>query len=117
MKQLRLLLTDGGHPSISTGLERVLGVAIDPRDQRLFVNADQNDDTLVVSYEMDNGVAVLDSIARFYSLISPTWPQWRKVHLTALEAIDFVGDGGGSNGWDAQDTSKLLGAILRDSEP
>ena len=116
--EVALDLTADTH-RFQPGSERgVLGVAIDPRDQRLFVNyTDQNDDTLVVSYEMDNGVAVLDSRREVLFIDQPgLGHNGGRLHFDRLgNLLISSGDGGGSNGWDAQDTSKLLGAILRDS--
>ncbi len=114
--EVALDLTADTH-RFQPGSERgVLGVAIDPRDQRLFVNyTDQNDDTLVVSYEMDNGVAVLDSRREVLFIDQPgLGHNGGRLHFDRLgNLLISSGDGGGSNGWDAQDTSKLLGAILR----
>jgi len=99
------------------GSERgVLGVAIDPRNQRLFVNyTDQNNDTLVVSYELEDGIAALDSRREVLFIDQPgIGHNGGRLHFDLLgNLLISSGDGGASSGWDAQDTTKLLGAILR----
>ncbi|MEK9884745.1 MAG: PQQ-dependent sugar dehydrogenase, partial [Acidimicrobiaceae bacterium] len=114
--EVALDLTADTH-RFQPGSERgVLGVAIDPRNQRLFVNyTDQNDDTLVVSYELENGVAALDSRREVLFIDQPgLGHNGGRLYFDRLgNLLISSGDGGASSGWDAQDTTKLLGAILR----
>jgi len=114
--EVALDLTDDTH-RFQPGSERgVLGVAIDPRNQRLFVNyTDRNDDTLVVSFELEDGVAVLDSRREVLFIDQPgLGHNGGRLYFDRLgNLLISSGDGGASNGWDSQDTTKLLGAILR----
>jgi len=114
--EVALDLTADTH-RFQPGSERgVLGVAIDPRNQRLFVNyTDRNDDTLVVSFELEDGVAVLDSRREVLFIDQPgLGHNGGRLYFDRLgNLLISSGDGGASNGWDSQDTTKLLGAILR----
>jgi glucose/arabinose dehydrogenase len=99
------------------GSERgVLGVAFDPRDGRMFVNmTDLADDTRVISFELADGVAIADSRREVLFIDQPAVGHNGGRMLFDDDGHLFIGsgDGGGSNGRDAQDTTKLLGAILR----
>jgi glucose/arabinose dehydrogenase len=99
------------------GSERgVLGIAFDPRDGRMFVNlTDVDHNTRVVSFELDDGVAVTESRREVLFIEQPGIGHngGGLVFDAAGNLYIGSGDGGASNGWDAQDTTKLLGAILR----
>jgi glucose/arabinose dehydrogenase len=99
------------------GSERgLLGLAFDPRDGRLFVDlTDLNDDTRVFSFEVRDGVIVPET-RREVLFIEQPGVGHNGGHLVFDSAGNLYigsGDGGASNGRDAQDRSKLLGAILR----
>lgn len=99
------------------GSERgILGLAFDPRDRRMFVNmTDADQDTRVISFELDGGVVIPDSRRQVLFIDQPAVGHngGRMLFDAAGNLYIGSGDGGGSNGRDAQDTSKLLGAILR----
>ena len=109
-------LTDQTFPD-EPGSERgVLGIAFDPRNGRMFVNyTDRSDDTQVVSFELVDGVAVADSRRQVLSIEQPgVGHNGGRLTFDADGNLYIAsGDGGGSNGRDAQDTTKLLGALLR----
>jgi glucose/arabinose dehydrogenase len=102
---------------VEPGSERgLLGIAFDPRDGRMFVNFTGRDNhTRVVSYAVVNGVATLPSRRDVLFVQQPGVGHngGRLVFDDAGHLYVGMGDGGGSNGRDAQDTTKLLGAILR----
>jgi len=99
------------------GSERgILGLAFDPRDQRMFVNYTDNDqNTRVSSFELEDGVAIAESRREVLFIEQPGVGHngGRMLFDAAGNLYIGSGDGGGSNGRDAQDTTKLLGAILR----
>ena len=100
------------------GSERgVLGIAFDPRDGRMFINyTDLADDTNIVSYELDDqGRAIADSRREVLFIDQPGLGHngGRLIFDADGNLYTGSGDGGASNGWDAQDTTKLFGAILR----
>ncbi|NND76498.1 MAG: hypothetical protein HKN44_15990, partial [Ilumatobacter sp.] len=99
------------------GSERgILGIAFDPRDGRMFINmTDLDNDTRVLSFELDGGVAVPDSRRDVLFIEQPGVGHngGRLLFDAAGNLYIGSGDGGASNGRDAQDTTKLLGAILR----
>lgn len=99
------------------GSERgILGLAFDPRDRRMFVNYTDNDqDTRVISFELDGGIVIPDSRREVLFIDQPAVGHngGRMLFDDAGNLYIGSGDGGGSNGRDAQDTTKLLGAILR----
>jgi glucose/arabinose dehydrogenase len=99
------------------GSERgVLGLAFHPDDGRMFVNyTDRADDTRVVSYALSDGLADPASVRSVLSIDQPGVGHngGRLQFDTAGNLYIGSGDGGASNGRDAQDTTKLLGAILR----
>lgn len=99
------------------GSERgLLGLAFDPRDGRLFVNlTDVADDTRVFSFEMKDGTIDMTSRREVLRIEQPGVGHngGRLVFDDAGNLYIGSGDGGGSNGRDAQDPTKLLGAILR----
>ncbi len=109
-------LTDQTFPDTPGSERGVLGVAFDPRDGRMFVNyTDEDDHTRVVSYELVDGVAVIESRREVLFIEQPGVGHNGGRLIFDPEGNLFIGsgDGGASNGWDAQDTEKLLGAILR----
>jgi glucose/arabinose dehydrogenase len=102
---------------IETGSERgLLGIAFDPRDGRMFLYfTDRDNDTRVISLAM-NGNAPDPGQRREVLLVD----QPGLGHKAGDMQFDAngnlfiaLGDGGGSNGRDAQDPTKLLGKILR----
>jgi len=99
------------------GSERgLLGLAFDPRDGRLFVDlTDLDNNTRVYSFELRDGVIVPESRREVLSIEQPGVGHngGRLVFDDAGNLYIGSGDGGGSNGRDAQDPSKLLGVILR----
>jgi glucose/arabinose dehydrogenase len=99
------------------GSERgLLGVAFDPRDGRMFVDyTDLDQNTHVVSFEMIEGVADPTTRREVLFIEQPGLGHkgGRLVFDKAGNLIIGSGDGGGSNGRDAQDTTKLLGVLLR----
>jgi glucose/arabinose dehydrogenase len=99
------------------GSERgLLGLAFDPRDGRMFVDlTDLGDDTRIYSFELRDGAIVRESRREVLSIEQPGVGH-NGGHLVFDAAGNLYvgsGDGGGSNGRDAQDPEKLLGAILR----
>lgn len=100
------------------GSERgVLGLAFDPRDGRMFVNyTDTNHDTRVASWAVDDAGVADPASRREVLFIEQPGVGHNGGHMFFDGAGNLFigsGDGGASNGWDAQDTTKLLGAILR----
>jgi glucose/arabinose dehydrogenase len=107
----------GEVPPYQPGSEQgLLGIAFDPRNGRMVLHFDdRNGDTHVVSYAMTN--ATVDPASR-WDILQQEQPGLG--HKGGQLAFDrdgnlyiALGDGGGSKGRDAQDMSKLLGAILR----
>lgn len=102
---------------VEPGSERgLLGIAFDPRDGRMFLNFTGRDNhTRVVSFAVRNGVAALPSRREVLFVQQPGVGHngGRLVFDDAGHLFIGMGDGGGSNGRDAQDPTKLLGAILR----
>ena len=102
---------------VAPGSERgLLGIAFDPRDGRMFVNFTGRDNhTRVVSFAVTDGVA--DPATRrevlFVEQPGVGHNGGRLVFDDEGHLFVGMGDGGGSNGRDAQDGTKLLGAILR----
>ena len=99
------------------GSERgLLGIAFDPRDDRMFLNyTDRDNDTHVVSFRVEDGAVVRRS-RREHLFIEQPGIGHNGGHLVFDDDGHLFissGDGGGSNGLDAQDTDKLFGAILR----
>ncbi len=99
------------------GSERgVLGVAFDPRDGRMFVNyTDIDHDTRVVSFELVDGVAVPESRREVLFIDQPGLGHngGRLLFDAAGNLYVASGDGGASSGRDVEDTTLLLGTILR----
>lgn len=102
---------------LEPGSERgLLGIAFDPNDGRMFLNlTDIDHDTMVISFELADGVAIPDSRREVLAFDQPGLGHNGGRLLFDSNGNLYIGsgDGGGSNGRDAQDTSKLLGAILR----
>lgn len=107
----RTAVIEGG--SSETG---VLGIAFDPRDNRMFVHfTDVEGANVVASWELDAGIADTES-ERF--VIGQPQPGaghngGGMVFDRAGNLFVGIGDGGASNGDDARDLSNFLGAILR----
>jgi glucose/arabinose dehydrogenase len=109
-------LTSDTFPDAPGSERGILGIAFDPRDGRMFINyTDANDDTRVVSYELDGNVAVPESRREVLFIAQPGVGHngGDLFFEPSGNLIISSGDGGGSNGRDAQDTTKLLGALLR----
>ncbi|MEM9516149.1 MAG: PQQ-dependent sugar dehydrogenase, partial [Actinomycetota bacterium] len=100
-----------------SGSERgLLGLDFDPRDGRLFVNlTDLDNNTRVWSYEMADGAIVPETRREVLAIEQPGVGHNGGGLLFDPDGNLFIssGDGGGSNGRDAADTSKLLGVIMR----
>jgi glucose/arabinose dehydrogenase len=82
----------------------------------MFVNyTDRSNDTQVVSYAFTDDRADPNSVRTVLSIDQPgVGHNGGRLHFDAGGNLYIgSGDGGGSNGRDAQDTTKLLGAILR----
>lgn len=103
--------------TLEPGSERgLLGIAFDPRDGRMFLDmTDRDNDTVIVSYELVDGVAVAESRREVLAIDQPGLGHngGRLVFDADGNLLIASGDGGGSNGRDAQDTTKLLGVLLR----
>lgn len=109
-------LTDQTFPDTPGSERGVLGIAFDPRDGRMFIDfTDVDDHTRVVSYEIADGVAVPESRREVLFIEQPGVGHngGRLYFDPEGNLLIASGDGGASNGWDAQDTTKLLGAMLR----
>lgn len=109
-------LTDDTFPDTPGSERGVLGVAFDPRDGRMFVNyTDIDDNTRVVSYELVDDIADAETRREVLFIEQPGVGHNGGRLVFDPQGNLFVGsgDGGASNGWDAQDTTKLLGTILR----
>ncbi len=109
-------LTDQTVP-FEPGSERgLLGLAFDPRDGRLFVDyTDLDGNTNVVSYELDGGVAD-PATRRSVLFIEQPGLGHNGGRLLFDETGNLYvssGDGGASSGRDVEDTTKLLGVIVR----
>jgi Glucose / Sorbosone dehydrogenase len=94
----------------------LLGIAFDPRDGRLFLHFnDRDNNSHVVSYAMSVGKP--DPATRREVLAVEQPGLGHKGGQLAFDAdgnlLIAFGDGGGSRGRDAQDMTKLLGAIVR----
>ena len=94
----------------------LLGIAFDPRDGRMFLHFNDGDNNShVVSYSMANGEP--DPATRRNVLVVEQPGPGHKGGQLVFEAngnlLIAFGDGGGSRGRDAQDMTKLLGAIVR----
>ncbi len=94
----------------------MLGIAFDPRDGRMFLYlTDRSNDTNVISMAMRDGAP--DPATRRQVLFIEQPGLGHKAGDLQFDAAGnlfvAVGDGGGSQGRDAQDGSKLLGKILR----
>ncbi len=115
-QSLVLDLTSDTFPDAPGSERGILGIAFDPRDGRMFINyTDANDDTRVVSYELVDNVAVPESRREVLFIEQPgVGHNGGDLYFEPSgNLIISSGDGGGSNGRDAQDTTKLLGALLR----
>ena len=104
--------------TVETGSERgLLGLAFDPRNSRMYLDyTDLDNNTRVISFELDDdAVAVPDSRREILFIEQPGIGHNGGRLLFDDDANLYIGsgDGGGSNGRDAQDSSKLLGVILR----
>jgi hypothetical protein len=102
---------------VEPGSERgLLGIAFDPRDGRMFINfTGRDNNTRVVSYQLIDGIAVPESRREVLFVEQPGLGH-NGGHLVFDDAGHLfigMGYGGGSNGRDAQDRTKILGAILR----
>lgn len=109
-------LTNDTFPDAPGSERGILGIAFDPRDGRMFINyTDAQDDTRLVSYELADNVAVPESRREVMFIAQPgVGHNGGDLYFEPSgNLIMSTGDGGGSNGADAQDTSKLLGALLR----
>jgi glucose/arabinose dehydrogenase len=99
------------------GSERgLLGLAFDPRDGRMFVDyTDLDQNTHVASFDVVDGLA--DPASRREVLFIEQPGLGHKGGRLVFDAVGNLligsGDGGGSNGRDAQDTTKLLGVLIR----
>ncbi len=94
----------------------LLGIAFDPRDGRMFLHFDDRDsNSHVVSYAMSAGKPDPASRREVIAVEQPGLGH--KGGQLAFDAAGNLliafGDGGGSRGRDAQDMTKLLGAIVR----
>ena len=94
----------------------LLGIAFDPGDGRMFLHYnDPDSQTHVVSYAMADGAP--DPGSRREVLVQEQPGVGHKGGQIAFDSSRnlylALGDGGGSNGRDAQDTGKRLGAIVR----
>jgi glucose/arabinose dehydrogenase len=102
---------------VEPGSERgLLGIAFDPRDGRMFLDYTGRDNhTRVASFALVDGVAARESRRDVLFVEQPGVGHngGRLVFDGAGRLFIGMGDGGGSNGRDAQDPTKLLGAILR----
>ena len=103
---------------VEPGSERgLLGLAFDPRNSRMYLDyTDLDNNTRVVSFELDDAaVAVPDSRREILFIDQPGLGHNGGRLLFDDDGNLYIasGDGGGSNGRDAQDTTKLLGVILR----
>ncbi|MGA9279455.1 PQQ-dependent sugar dehydrogenase [Ilumatobacter sp.] len=103
--------------AFESGSERgLLGLAFDPRDGRMFLDyTDLENDTRVVSFELVDGVADPASRREVLFIDQPGLGHngGRLVFDEVGNLLIGSGDGGGSNGRDAQDTTKLFGSLLR----
>lgn len=99
------------------GSERgMLGVAVNPRDGRLFLNfTDLQNDSHIVSYALVNGLPDLASRREVIFIEQPGLS-----HKAGMLVFDDLGrlyasfgDGGGNAGRTSQDYQSLLGSILR----
>ena len=102
---------------VEPGSERgLLGIAFDPRDGRMFINfTGRDNNTRVVSYLLSDGVILPESRRELLFVEQPGLGH-NGGHLVFDQVGNLfigMGDGGGSNGRDAQDRTKILGAILR----
>ncbi len=100
------------------GSERgILGIAFDPLSGRMFIDmTDLDNDTRVISFELDDAGAAIPASRREVLFIEQPGVGHNGGRLLFDAAGNLYigsGDGGASNGRDAQDTTKLLGAILR----
>jgi glucose/arabinose dehydrogenase len=103
---------------VEPGSERgLLGLAFDPRNSRMYLDyTGLDNNTRVVSFELDDAaVAVPDSRREILFIDQPGLGHNGGRLLFEDEGNLYIGsgDGGASNGRDAQDTTKLLGVILR----
>jgi glucose/arabinose dehydrogenase len=103
---------------VEAGSERgLLGLAFDPRNSRMYLNhTDLDNNTRVISFELDEAaVAIPESRREILFIEQPGLGHngGRLVFDDDGNLYIASGDGGGSNGRDAQDTSKLLGVIMR----
>jgi glucose/arabinose dehydrogenase len=103
---------------VEPGSERgLLGLAFDPRNSRMYLDyTDLDNNTRVISFELDDAaVAVPESRREILFIEQPGLGHngGRLVFDHAGHLYIASGDGGGSNGRDAQDVTKLLGVILR----
>ncbi len=106
---------------LAPGSERgLLGIAFDPLDGRMFLHfTDQNSatggDTHIVSYEVADGRAIPESRREVLFQEQPGLGHkgGQLVFDPAGNLFAAIGDGGGSNGRDAQDMTKILGSIIR----
>ena len=99
------------------GSERgLLGIAFDPRDGRMFLDyTDLANNTQIISFALDGVRADQASRRQVLTIEQPGLGHNGGRLLFDGDGNLYVGsgDGGGSNGRDAQDPTKLLGAILR----
>ena len=99
------------------GSERgLLGIAFDPRGERMFLDyTDLANNTQIVSFALDDGRPDPASRRLLLSIDQPGLGHNGGRLLFDADGNLYIGsgDGGGSNGRDAQDPTKLLGAILR----
>ncbi len=99
------------------GSERgLLGIAFDPRDGRMFVDyTDLDHNTHVISFAMDDDAPDLATRREVLFLEQPGVGHNGGRLVFDDKGTLFIGsgDGGGSNGRDAQDVEKLFGALLR----
>jgi glucose/arabinose dehydrogenase len=105
---------------VEPGSERgLLGIDFDPRDGRMFLNftgRGNDNHTRVISFEVaSDGTVQRESRREVMFIEQPGVGHngGRLVFDSKGHLFIGSGDGGGSNGRDAQDPTKLLGAILR----
>jgi glucose/arabinose dehydrogenase len=115
--ELVLDLTSIVSPSVNGSDRGLLDAAFDPTGQRLYLSyTDANADSHLVSYAVGpDGHLDPASVHEVLFVDQPGFGQKRADIAVAPDGMLFLalGDGGASNGRDAQDDSKLLGKVIR----